>query len=259
MKREHPLHLILLAGIILTFSSRIYSQTQTTMHNIQSNHPEPIFIDKFFVPKNAKKEFDERANISRSFIRKLPDFIEDAIYERTNENGDFFIVTIAVLKNEDALIRAKAAVQAEYKREAFDMPGMMKRLNITIERGEFKKVSSTKSPTASGAIPSNMQQILIDKFFVPKDARQEFYDRAKVNRDFIKNLPGFIEDAVYERTDENGDFIILTTAIWHNEESINRAKQAVQAEYKREGFDMQGMIKRLEIIIDRGVYQKTNN
>ena len=100
------------------------------------------------------------------------------------------------------------------------------------------------------------QQVLIDQFFVPKNAKQEFDERMKLSRDFIIKLPGFIEDNVYERTDENGDFICITMASWENEEVIKNAKQAVQAEYKREGFDMQGMLKRLNITIERGIYNK---
>ena len=103
------------------------------------------------------------------------------------------------------------------------------------------------------------QQIFIDKFFVPENAKQEFDERMKISRDFIKKLPGLIEDHAYERMDENGNFNCVTMAIWENEDAINKARQAVQAEYKREGFDMQGMFKRLNITIDRGVYKKVEN
>ena len=148
-------------------------------------------------------------------------------------------------------------MQAEYKREGFDMQGMIKRLNIIIDRGVYKKTNNSKTKTTTDSIQTNnSEQYFIDKFYVPRNSRQEFYERAKINRDFIRTLPGFIEDAVYERTDENGDFAIITVAIWQSEEAINNAKQAVQAEYKREGFDMQGLIKRLNITIDRGVYKK---
>jgi len=35
---------------------------------------------------------------------------------------------------------------------------------------------------------------------------------------------------------------------------MEKAKEAVQAEYKKQGFDMSAMLKRLNITIDRGVY-----
>jgi len=104
-----------------------------------------------------------------------------------------------------------------------------------------------------------MEQIFIDKFFVPGNAKAEFEERMNINRHFIKNLPGFIRDDVYERTDENGDFFYVTVAVWVNEEAIQNAKKAVQAEYQKKGFDMTAMLKRLNIVIDRGLYTKKIN
>jgi steroid delta-isomerase-like uncharacterized protein len=99
----------------------------------------------------------------------------------------------------------------------------------------------------------------IDKFLVPANAKQEFMERMKINRDFIKKLPGFIEDAVYERTDEQKNLICITIAIWKDEESIKKAKEAVQAEYKKQGFDPVAMFERLKITIDRGIYKEAGN
>ena len=44
----------------------------------------------------------------------------------------------------------------------------------------------------------NGQVNFIDKFFVPAVAIKEFQQRVKINREMIKQLPGFIEDAAYE-------------------------------------------------------------
>ncbi|MGH2565692.1 MAG: antibiotic biosynthesis monooxygenase family protein [Ginsengibacter sp.] len=101
-----------------------------------------------------------------------------------------------------------------------------------------------------------MEQIFIDKFFVPGNAKAEFEQQMNINRHFIKKLPGFIRDDVYERTDENGNFFYVTVAVWANEEAIQNAKNAVQVEYQEKGFDMAGMLKRLNILIDRGVYKQ---
>jgi hypothetical protein len=99
-----------------------------------------------------------------------------------------------------------------------------------------------------------MEQIFIDKFFVPREAKTEFEYQMNINRHFIKNLPGFIRDDIYERTDENENFFYVTMAVWVNEEAVERAKKEVQSEYQRTGFDMPGMLKRLNIMIERGVY-----
>ena len=94
----------------------------------------------------------------------------------------------------------------------------------------------------------------IDKFVVPAAAIQEFKERVHINRTLIKTLPGFIEDAAYEYTDENGNLIYVTVASWQSRAALAKAKEAVQAEYKKQGFDMPGFVQRLHIAVDRGVY-----
>jgi predicted ester cyclase len=97
----------------------------------------------------------------------------------------------------------------------------------------------------------------IDKFFVPAAAKNEFYERTRFNRKFIRTLPGFIEDAMYEYTDDKGNLICVTIAQWANMEAMNKAKEAVQAEYKKQGIDIPGMMQRLHITVDRGLYKAT--
>ena len=96
----------------------------------------------------------------------------------------------------------------------------------------------------------------IDKFFGPAKAKREFIERVSINRNLIKKLPGFVEDSAFERTDENGNFIFMTIAVWENEEAVNKAKQSVQAEYKKQGFNIAEMFERLNITMDRGMYRK---
>jgi predicted ester cyclase/heme-degrading monooxygenase HmoA len=98
------------------------------------------------------------------------------------------------------------------------------------------------------------QVTFIDKFFVPVAARQEFYERMGINRSFIKQLPGFIRDDAYECTDDKGNLVCVTLAQWESREAFNKAREAVQAEYAKQGFDIGAMLKRLNITLDRGVY-----
>lgn len=100
-----------------------------------------------------------------------------------------------------------------------------------------------------------MQQILIDRFTMPVTARPEFFERMKINRDLIHSLPGFIKDEVFERC-EGDTFYIVTTAFWEDTGAIENAKSAVIGQYKREGLDMQEMLRRLSITIDRGQFTK---
>jgi len=104
-----------------------------------------------------------------------------------------------------------------------------------------------------------MQQIFIDKFMIPHNAKQEFTERMNFNRDFIKKLPGFLGDAAYERVDENGNIICITIANWESEETLNQAKIAVQAEYQRINFNPAELLTRLNITMERDIYQPTSN
>jgi predicted ester cyclase len=99
----------------------------------------------------------------------------------------------------------------------------------------------------------------IDKFLVPAAAKKEFYERMSINRNFIKKLPGFMEDVACEYTDNDGNLVCITVALWESREALNKAKEAVQAEYKKQGFDAAEMFKRLNIIADRGVYTEVED
>ena len=137
-----------------------------------------------------------------------------------------------------------------------------------------KIVSTTVQPDrlgflqALGVLPANPAVLsnnnkdkvfFIDKFFIPAAAKKEFYDRMSINRDFIKKLPGFITDAAYVHTDDNGNLICVTVAQWESKEAMNKAREVVQAEYKKQGFDMAEMVKRLNITVDRGVYTELDH
>ncbi|HET6991579.1 MAG TPA: antibiotic biosynthesis monooxygenase [Bacteroidia bacterium] len=102
------------------------------------------------------------------------------------------------------------------------------------------------------------EQILIDKLTVPPKARQEVIERMNMNRNLIKKLPGFIKDKVYEGTDENGNLIFITIAVWESSDAIKKAKEVVQIQYQAEGFNLQDMLERLNILFDRGIYKNAD-
>ncbi len=102
----------------------------------------------------------------------------------------------------------------------------------------------------------NMKQIFIDKFTMPQKSKQEFLKRVSINRNIIKHLNGFIKDDAYERTDEKGNLIYMTIAVWENEMVLIKAKEIVQAEYKKEGFDIAEMFTRLNITMERNIYNE---
>jgi len=97
-----------------------------------------FFIDKFVIPATAREEFMKRAGYNRNFIKTLPGFIHDNAYESKGADGNILITTIAVWEDESALLKAKKAVQAEYKRINFDPAEMTRRLGITMDRAIYK-------------------------------------------------------------------------------------------------------------------------
>ncbi|WP_337968159.1 hypothetical protein [uncultured Flavobacterium sp.] len=125
----------------------------------------------------------------------------------------------------------------------------------------FSYETNAQSTTITSKIETkkseNMKQIFIDKFIVPAQSKQEFLERVAINRNFIRNLNGFIKDEAYERIDEQGNFIFMTIAVWENETVLKKAKEAVQSEYKKEGFDITEMFARLKITIDRNIYKES--
>lgn len=56
----------------------------------------------------------------------------------TDEAQNLGCVTIATRASPEAFNNAKAAVQEAYRKEGFDMPAMLERLQITVNRGVYE-------------------------------------------------------------------------------------------------------------------------
>jgi heme-degrading monooxygenase HmoA len=101
-----------------------------------------------------------------------------------------------------------------------------------------------------------MQKVLIDTFTVPEESKAAFLDRARTVQSFLKTLPGFVEGFLYEQTDGQTRFNIVTTAVWENEEAYENAHKAVAAEFEKTGFTRQETQRVLKIESERGVYSR---
>lgn len=101
-----------------------------------------------------------------------------------------------------------------------------------------------------------MHQIFIDKFVIPETSFDEFSERMNYNREFIKNISGFIQDKVYKSKDEKGNILIITIAEWEDELSLTKAKELVQNEYKRIDFNPPEFLSRLNVKMERGTYKE---
>lgn len=125
-----------------------------------------------------------------------------------------------------------------------------------IETDRFSFLQQLGALSNPSGQPNHSNTIfLIDKFFVPESSVTEFKERMAYNRTFIKNLSGFVSDKVLENHNDSGNLIIITVAEWENQDKLNEAKIAVQAEYKRIGFNPQEFYERLNIKMERGQYQ----
>ncbi len=136
--------------------------------------------------------------------------------------------------------------------------GKIESLNVQTDRlGFLQQLGVLPADINSLAISSNnpQQVFFIDKFIIPQQAKEEFMSRANYNRQFIKNLPGFLGDRAYRAIDASGNLLITTVAVWESEAALSKAREIVQAEYKRIGFDPAEMTRRLGITLDRGIYK----
>ena len=83
-----------------------------------------------------------------------------------------------------------------------------------------------------------------------------FRKKMNYNREFIKKIPGFIQDKVYKSVDEQGNILIITIAEWGDELSLKKAKELVQDEYKRITFNPPEFLLKLDVKMERGIYQE---
>lgn len=105
----------------------------------------------------------------------------------------------------------------------------------------------------------NQQVTFIDKFIVPQKSGEEFIRQMKYNRNFIKDLAGFVKGEAYEQRDEEGNLTVITTATWKNQDYLNEAKDLVQAEFKRINFNPPAFYQRLNIKLERGIFTYIEN
>lgn len=96
----------------------------------------------------------------------------------------------------------------------------------------------------------------IDKFYVPKNSVEEFKQKMNINRKFIKSIVGYLQVEAFEQVDEKGNLTIITIATWENQNYLDNAKLVVQAEFKKNNFNPVEFYEKLNIKLERGLYNK---
>lgn len=95
----------------------------------------------------------------------------------------------------------------------------------------------------------------VDRFSVPRASIDEFTAQAKYNRDFVGTLPGYLRGEAFEKVDDEGNLSLVTIAVWESQANLDDAKRAVQAEFKRIGFNPAEFYRRLNIRMERDQYR----
>jgi hypothetical protein len=72
----------------------------------------------------------------------------------------------------------------------------------------------------------------------------------------LQTFPGLIDKMAFERTDTNGNLVVMTLAIWNDEQALRKAKETAQAEYKRLGLNATAMFERLNITVERATFSQ---
>lgn len=94
----------------------------------------------------------------------------------------------------------------------------------------------------------------MDRFTVPQKSLATFISRMNNNRLFVSKLPGYKRGEAFQTTDNHGNATIITIAVWQNEDFLKEAKQLVQTEHIRAGFDPMEFYKRLDIQMEREAF-----
>jgi heme-degrading monooxygenase HmoA len=116
---------------------------------------------------------------------------------------------------------------------------------------------STKDHRGISRKECEMQIVLIDTFMVPEKSRSEFSANVRRSAEFLKTLSGYVEGFVYEKTDGDSPYNVVTTAVWESEEAFGNARKAAAAHFHQIGFNPQEIVTRLEVEMKRAIYRRS--
>jgi heme-degrading monooxygenase HmoA len=94
-------------------------------------------VDTFVVPETARAELEATMRRNMDFIRTLPGFRGHVAFEKSAGPSTFDLVTVAAWQDRAALERAGAAVRAHYREVGVDLPALLARWGVKMERGDF--------------------------------------------------------------------------------------------------------------------------
>lgn len=119
---------------------------------------------------------------------------------------------------------------------------------------QLGQLSTTVSESNFNIDDSN-QVYFVDRFIIPEKSISEFIKQMNLNRNFVKTQPGYIRGEAFQHFDNRRNLILMTIAVWKNQDYLDKAKKAMQTEFKRVGFNPVEFNKRLDIKMDRGEFK----
>lgn len=95
----------------------------------------------------------------------------------------------------------------------------------------------------------------LDRFVVPRSARDEFLMRVGQTHEILRRQDGFVQDFLLERPGEDDTAIIVTMVEWDSQETVDRVVLIVQAAHRDMGFNPKETVARLGIKAELGIYR----
>ncbi|WP_174489009.1 antibiotic biosynthesis monooxygenase [Myxococcus sp. CA040A] len=105
--------------------------------DLEQNPDIQFRIDRFSVPDAARPELEAAIHRSTQFLRTQPGFLGHIVLERRNDTSGYNLMTVAAWESPDALDKAGAEARAYYERIGVDVPAMLSRLGVKMERGNY--------------------------------------------------------------------------------------------------------------------------
>jgi len=121
-----------------------------------------------------------------------------------------------------------------------------------------------------------VQTVVIGTYDLPAESKQAFLELIGEVQDYLRTLPGFVEDLRCQRGDEGQDASgddgggaartsagaaqvrcrIVTVAVWEDEEAYKNAAEAVSTWNRQRGVDTQALAKAMGVVGERVVFRR---
>jgi hypothetical protein len=95
----------------------------------------------------------------------------------------------------------------------------------------------------------------VDRFIVPRAARDEFLEKVLMTHQLLREQPGFVQDFLLEQSIDADHVTLLTIAEWSDVKYVEGARAAVAAMHARIRFDKEEIFSRLGIKAEFASYR----